>query len=493
MATVKDITTMCKVGNVLEAYKTAKADLEAYPQDVWSHREVGWALYYMLKFDIQNHFCEDFINHVEELTNLSLLTIADDSVIFDNMLWKIAEFIKYMPKDNVEGIDRMYSLISKYTFKPSKGYSYLLKSYLGFETWERLVDFFEWWNIEKLLPEDYQPFKRENGQKIMSLAEQVYIAYSKALLRLNDKDKIRDFLPQIEKLMEAHPEMIYPGYFCGKLMLAMGAAKEDALNIVMPFVRKKRSEFWIWQLLSEIYRDDTNTRQACLLRAVHCKTQETFLGRVRILLVSMYLSRNDFQRAKYHLDKVTRCYLQQGWHLPIELRNWINDKWVQNAVADSSIDIDYMQITDAILSYGANENLAVVTYVDTTNKRTAIVYDKEKRIIVKPSDLHIRVKVGTLLRIYWTSAPKNGINIIRAESVDSVVSCTYIKFIKGNIHKPKNKPFAFIKENDVNCFITPHTVQKYNVNGEEKATALAVYDYNKKKKQWAWTCVSINK
>ena len=47
-----------------------------------------------------------------------------------------------------------------------------------------MVEFFEWWNIDNLMPEDYQPFKMYNGKKIMSLAEQAYIAYSKALLKL---------------------------------------------------------------------------------------------------------------------------------------------------------------------------------------------------------------------------------------------------------------------------------------------------------------------
>lgn len=494
MATVKDITTMCKSGSVPEAYQMAKADLEASTQNVWAQREVGWALYYMLKLDLQNRASADFVSHLEELSGLDLLTAEEDSLIFDNVLWKLAEFIRYIPKDCADCMDRLFSIIEKYTFKPSVGYSYLLKSCLGFVTWPRLVNFFEWWNVDRLLPDDYHQYTTEKGQKIMSLAEQVYIAYSKALLRLNDKDRIREFFPKIETLMEEHPEMMYPGYFCGKLMLATGAAKEDALNIVMPFVRKKSSEFWIWQLLSEIYKHDAETSLSCLLRAVHCRTQECFLGKVRIKIVSLYLSRNDCNRAKHHLDQVTRCYVQNGWKLPYEIQDWTKEPWVKSAVADSSDGVDYKKITDSILSYGANESLAVVTYVDVANKRAALIYGKEKRVMLKFADLHVRVKEGTLLKIYWTPAMQERMAVVRAETVDSVApDCAYIKVINGSIEKPSNKSFAFIKGQNVNCFISPKVVQKYSINGGENVTALAVYDYNKKKEEWTWSCVSLKK
>ena len=45
---------MCKVGNVVDAYEMAKADLNAFPQDIWAQRKMGWALYYSLKSDIEN-------------------------------------------------------------------------------------------------------------------------------------------------------------------------------------------------------------------------------------------------------------------------------------------------------------------------------------------------------------------------------------------------------------------------------------------------------
>ena len=487
---------MCKAGNVIEAYKTAKKDLSTLPQNVWAQRGMGWALYYMLKMDIeQENESASFVEHIEEFVNLDLLTMAQDSLIFENVLWKLAEFIKTLSENSVSEMDKLFSLFSKYTFSPSKGYSYLLKSCLHFKEWEHIIDFLEWWNLDNLLPDDFQDFKLENGRKIMSLAERAYIAYSKALLRQRDKDKISAFLPRIEALIENYPDMTYPGYFYGKLMLAIGNAREDDLNIVMPFVRKKKTEFWIWQLLSEFYNDDLNICLACLLRAVHCKTQETFLGKVRIKLASIYLACKDFPRAKYHIEKIVQCNKAQGWNLPYEVQNWLRESWMSNTAIDDSENINYKQITDEILSRGSNESIAVVTYVDSNSKRAFLVYGEEKLVAIKIRELNTKILEGSLLKINWLPAQNGKINIINSTLVNSKTfeGNTYIKRINGIICKPLNKQFAFIEGQGIKCFIPPLFVQRYHINGGEAATVMAVYNFNKKRNEWSWTCVSIDK
>ena len=490
MATVKEITTMCKAGNVLEAYEIAKTDFSTSPQNVWSQREMGWALYYMLKKDIENRDNIAFYNHIEEVTNLNMLTISTDSLFFDTLLWILAEFVKSIPMSNLQELDKLFSLFNKYTFNPSKGYSYLLKSCLGFETWKHLIDFLEWWNLNNLLPEDYQQIELENGPKIMSLAERAYIAYSKALLRLNDKEKIRHFLPKIEKLMDERPNMLYPGYYCGKLMLAAETSRENALNAVMPFIRKKQSEFWIWQLLSDIYKEDAEICLACLLRAVHCKTQEKFLGKVRMKIASIYLSRTDYSRAKYHIEQIMQCYMREGWHLPYEVQNWTRESCILNAAVNKSDGVDYKRITDDILLKGANKNIAIVTSIDAVNKRVVIIYGEKKRAVVKIKEMNI--KEGTLLNIYWIPAQNEGVKIVKAELIkDKIVNCPYIKPISGSVLKSTNKSFAFFKGQNIDCYIHPKKVEKYNLKGGETVTVLAVYNYNKGKEEWSWTCMSV--
>lgn len=495
MASVRDITSMCKAGQVAEAYRLAKADYDADPQNIWTQRGLGWALYYMLKSDIEQHDRKSFYGHLNELPTLDLLTPQPEEMIFDNILWKIVEIIKQVPQDNAYEIDYIFNIIAKYTFGPSQAYSALVRQVLDFDSWPRLVEFFEWWNIANLSSGDYLPFKMDNGKQIMSLAERLYIAYSKALLKLNDVEKIRDFVPKIEQLIEDYPQMMYPGYFCGKLMLAMGAEREAALDIVMPFVRKKKGDFWVWQLLAELYSTDPDTSLACLSRAVHCNTQEQFLGKLRIKLVSIYVIRNDYGRAKHHLDQLTRCYMQQGWRLPYQVQDWMREPWVQTTQADDSDAINYKQYTDAILARGANQSIAVVTYVDNARKRAMLVYGSKLRTNVSLANLALKVKVGTLLQIQWMSDTEGCITIVGAKPADinMLKNLLYIRMVEGKIVRRDGNPFAFIKNGDMQCYVNPDIVQKHNLCNANEVALLAVMDYNKKKDSWNWTCVSIIK
>lgn len=495
MATLKEITTLCRAGQTDAAYAMAKAHLSSSPQNIWAQRGVGWALYYLIKSDIEDGQQSGFWAHLEELVSLNLLTTENDSLIFDTTLWCIAEFIKELSLEKQSDIDRLFSLIRRYSFNPSKGYSYLLKVCLKFETWDKWADFLEWWNIDKLLPEDYQPVKLENGRNMLSLAERAYIAYAKVLLKLNDKKRIGIFLPKIEKLMDDYPSMIYPGYFCGKLMLAIGADKDAALESVLPFVRKKKSEFWVWQLLSEIYQDQYEIHLACLLRAVHCKTQETFLGKVRMKLIAAYLQKKDYPRARFHIDKIVQCYTSQKWRLPYEVQNWLKESWAQQGESDSSDGMHYMPPTDAILLHDTNDNIAIVTYIDHDKRQAAIVYGYKKQKMVKMSYLPTKVKVGSIIKLYWLPVNETEINIVKAYFVGEAAlkDVAYIKLLTGLVEKRPNRSFAFVKEADVKCFIMPHTVRTYNLENGDSITALAVYNYNKKKQEWSWNCVSLRK
>ena len=293
-SSVNEITSMCKSGQVQQAYNLARADMEQ--QLPWAQREMGWALYYLIKNDTETANYQSLVSHLDELKSLDQLTISEDNMLFENVLYKVAGYVKACISptgiDTSVKLSRIFSTLRGYAFVASKGYSFLLQSFIKCEGWREMADFIDWWNFNNLLPEDYTPYQLQNGRTVLSLAERAYIAKSKALLLLNDLGRIEEFLPQIDELIENHPEMLYPGYFYGKMLLALGASVEDALRVIMPFVRRKITEFWVWSLLSDVFVNEPEKQLACLLRAVHCHTQENFLGRVRIKLAALYIQRN---------------------------------------------------------------------------------------------------------------------------------------------------------------------------------------------------------
>lgn len=494
MANVRDITTMCKAGQVAEAYEIAKADLVAVPTDVWAQRSVGWALYYMIKNDSEFGDYAKLLEHIDELKSLDMLTLNNDSMIFDNVQFQIANFIRnHIQLTDIEASSKLSTFFLKlkdYDFKSSIGHSFLLQSIIKFENWTEIVDFFEWWNLDNLTQEDYTPYINQRGQKMMTLAERAFIANSKALLRLNDLGRIEEFLPKLDNLMNNHKEMMYPGYFYGKLLLALGSDSDEALKVIIPFARKKVTEFWVWQLLSDVFTNNEDKQLACLLRAVHCRTQETFLGKVHIKLASLYIKRGMLNSARYHIDAVTRCYASQGWRLPNEIDCWIHQPWLNSTTPDDKDPLDYMAITDDILCDGAEECVAVVTYVDQNSRKSFIIYGKEKRTVQK---LRFKVHVGRALKLHYITDSEGRMKVISSTTVQLPSSLDYAKYVEGSIDKKDDKEFAFLKSGSIRCFVSPNIVKKYGLKNGDNVKSLIVYDYDKKKESWNWVCVNIKK
>jgi hypothetical protein len=187
--------------------------------------------------------------------------------------------------------------------------------------------------------------------------------------------------------------------------------------------------------------------------------------------------------------------MQQGWHLPYEVQNWMKEPWVNNVQTDNSDGIDYKRYTDAILARGANLSIAVVTYVDYTRKRASIVYAEKKRTSIPLSNLGIKVKEGTLLELQWTFGTNDDIVVAGARLANKQMlkDISYIQLIEGKILKRETNQFAFIKKGNVQCYIRPETVQKQQLQNNDNVSVLAVLDYNKKKECWNWTCVSLIK
>lgn len=494
MATVRDITNMCKSGQLQEAYDLAKADMETDPTNVWTQREVGWALYYRIKEDTEKAVFESILLHLKELQSLSELKVPDDNMIFENVLFKIAEYIRnHISINDISSsskLSSLFSILRHFEFDGSKGYSYLLQCFIKFDNWPEMADFIDWWKLDKLTQEDFLPFKLENRRVIMSLAERAFIAKSKALLRLNDHGRIEEFLPLMDELMEKHPEMTYPGYFYGKLLLALGSTPEEALKVTIPFARKKASEFWVWQLLSDIFAYEPEKQLACLIRAVNCGAKENYLGKVRIKLAELYIQRQQLEYAKFQIDKVTKLYLSEGYNLPYKIDCWIHQPWINSVISNGNSPIDYMNITNDILCKGAEEAIAVIVNFNPQTCKSILIYGYEKSISHK---LRFKAAVGSILKIKYIKEADNKVRILSAEPSRFPTNLDYAKVVEGKVSKRDDKDFAFLKSDNGDFFINPQMVKKYRLQNDEYVKGLAVYNFNSKKESWAWTCLSINK
>lgn len=353
MAAVPTIIMMCKDGRVQDAYNLAKQDLELETQAPFPHIAMGWAIYYSMKEDVALKDLEALKAHLLEFYELNRLESENDAVLFSCILLALADFVKLNinvnDPDGLAALSSLFHLIKDKKQSPSTGYSKLLRCCIKAENWEELADFISWWRLSSLREEDYEPYVTEDGKRSMALAEMAYIAYAKALLHKNDNDGIMAFLPSLHELMVKYPRMTYPGYFYARLLLASGGNREEAMRALRPFARKKYGEFWIWQLLAEVFQDDKEKSKACLLRAVNCRTKEQFLVKVRLLIAKMYIHEEDYAHGRFHIEKVIGVYQEQGWRLPFDVQAYLHEEWMKSIQPQAVDTMDYKAITDALL------------------------------------------------------------------------------------------------------------------------------------------------
>jgi hypothetical protein len=454
MASLKEIQELGRNGQVQQAYELAKTDLEK--QEPWGQLLMGWSLYYLIGNDAKTANYPSMVSHLDELQSLNKLSVASEPVLFEQILYKVAEFVKTdIPPTGIDTPIKLSTLFSKlhsYSFSTSQGYSFLLQSFIKCDSWQEMADFIDWWDLSKLSNADYLPFTMQNGRTIMSLAERACIAKAKALLRLNDLGRIEEFLPWMDDLMVNHPEMTYPGYFYGKMLLSLGSTAEDALKVIVPFARRKATEFWVWQLLSDVFVNERDKQLACLIRAVHCRTQEKFLGKVRIKLATLCIQMNLHELAKFQIDKVTQCYLPQGWRLPYEVDCWIHQPWIKTVTSCDNAPLDYMAMTNDILGIKTEESFAVVTFVDPNSKRVGLVYGYEKYISQK---LRIKVETGVVLKINYIIEPNGKIRILSSGQTPCPENLDFAKVVGGTVIKRNDKDFAFLKTSQGDYYISP--------------------------------------
>lgn len=492
MATVKDITTMCREGKVLEAYQLAREEFIESPTNEWAQKSLGWTLYYFIRADVDAADYDNLLIHIDELLSLGKLNVTPDAMILDNVQFKVAEFIKNHVDEADDAspakLSALFSRLRSFTFEPSKGHSFLLQSILRCNAWDEMADFIEWWGLDNLTEEDFTPFTLPNGKKMMTLAERAYIAYAKALLKTPDDDRINAFLPKLDALMTQHDEMTYPGYFYGKLLLLQGRDGEEALEAIIPFARKKSTEFWVWQLLADVFADDDDKQLACLLRAVHCRTQEAFLGKVRTKLAEAYVRRGLFAQARFQAEAVARAYTSNGWRVPRDVADWFSESWFCEAVPDDVAPLDYMAISDEVLCQGAEKCIAVVTYYDPKLKKAAVVYGQEQRLFQR---LDTPVQAGDILHLYYVTDKEGHVKVIHTMKAKLPDGLSYARHIDGSIVRRDGQNFAFLKAKKMYVFVPPTLVASVNLKNGDRIKGIIVTDYNKQKEKWDWVCVGV--
>lgn len=504
--TRSDIHSCVREGRLDDALRYALNQLQLCPEALWARQDIARVYEALCKQDSLNGDIESFSSHFQQLADLNIL--KDDLRLSESLCWifrqllhKCSERLNAQEKNAFA--QRFFHLACQLAKpRPSTSYAVLCKEFYQLRIdWPGFLDFMDWFGWDNFRPEDYEREVLPDGKrKPISLAEGCHIAYAKLLLQTNDNDRIQGFIPRLEAINEQHPEMMYPGYYLGKLMIAQGGNQQETmLQTVLPFVRRKSGEFWAWQLLAEIMQSDATMHKACLLRAVSCKSEDNYLVSVLYRLSSLLIAERDYAGARHLLQRYVAAREANQSRLPNDVYHWTSEAWYQDENLtpqhSPSLSSDYLSLTDALLYRDQPEIPLYVTYVNSERRVAAAIYGMQQRGEFRlPRNLR-KLQQGTLLMGRLNQVDTHGDKLsfytLRKIQLKELPDAPFLRHVQGKVTSNSAQTAHFVKFGREFAFLSPNLLQGQSLAVGSDVSALILCDYQKAKQCWSWRCIEV--
>lgn len=478
----------------------ALQDFEKDPVNVWNKRALSWVYYDLLKKQAEAYDYAAFIETLEKVKELDMP--ADEKMFFENLAWPLSAIFRFLAKDNTKDygkISRLYGLTKRFPIpRPAKSFSVLYatihKAYKDFVQYTEVIDDL---GIENLLPEDFKE-QEYNGKKNMSLAEQVYIAYAKHLAEGNaigayghreiDIQKINEFLPLLDELIDKYPDYLYPPYFKAKLLLKLGA--DDIMSSFLPFARKKKDEYWVWQLLAEIYKEKPEIVFASYCKALSLRTKDDFLVKIRQSFARLLIGKNMYAEAKTELERILVVKAAMQIRIPNEVQMWVASEWYQTNEKkhdNFSLYIHYAPQAEELLFADIPEETVVVEFVNRDRNILNFVKNQDKKGFFKYDRLLRNPQIGDVLKVRFRDSPSEGRHTVYTVQQGDPEKCSALKEVNGDL-RIIPAGIGFIDD----VFVEKPVIAKFNLTNAQKISGKAILSFNKTKNQWGWKLIIIS-
>jgi len=518
----KEASELRKSGKLVEALDMAFQDLQKEPDNIWCKRSVAWVYYDYLKANKEAENFDVFYGYLIKIKELELPEA--EKMLFDQCAWQVGlmvfslcrldeensknddkkKFSFYsVSKDLEKKVYSLFEIVKTFHFtKPGEGYSFLFKALnKALKDTDSYIEVADWWGFDNFRMEDY--LKEEvNGKFIMSLAEQTYIAYAKRLIegeftggdiqfRELNREKINGFLPKLDKLITEHPKLLYPEFFKAKLLLALGD-NENVLEHFLPFAIRKRNDFWVWDLLSDIFPKDDIRKIACLCKALTCKTQDSFLVKIRQKLATLLIQANQYVEAKTEIENIIATRNSNNWPIKGEILQWQSQNWYKETTSQTDNQSFYqslLNVADEILYSNIPEEIVAVEFVNSDKKMLNFVASKTLNGFFYYGDHLSKVSIGDILKVrFKENSQEKHYRIFTAKVVDEEVDIEAIKDFSGDLHIIHNINIGFAED----VFIDSNTINNNGLQDKQSVKGKAILSYNKKKEEWGWKAIEVN-
>ena len=166
------------------------------------------------------------------------------------------------------------------------------------------------WGLEYLRPEDYEPYKTEEGNVFPSLAERVVLHASKDAVTRSAEEDLNYILPFINECIIKFPDNLWLKYRKAGTLLSIGQ-NDEAIPLGLEVVKNKFNEYWAWELLGDIHKQNSpETALSCYCKSLLCSKDINFVSKVKIKLAELLIEIKDFSRAKFEIEEIITYQVQ---------------------------------------------------------------------------------------------------------------------------------------------------------------------------------------
>lgn len=512
------ITSLRKAGRLVDAWHLAHQKLMENSDDRTYNLNMAWVYYDFLKMAIGKNKPGDVTKIVDKIKSLNIP--ENDHMFFDSCSWQLGKWVFALARQPEKNMHRAYQLfeaIMHFNFtKPEKGYSFLLKAFLKiFKAHYNFLAFADWWGFENLTDEDKKPGSF-NNKKTMSLAENCYLNYAKVLSarfaikteNTGDEmpikpEKIKGFVEVLETQIQNYPGFL--NYYLARIYIGL-QEKKAALRVILPFVLQKQNQFWVWELMADIFIDDPIKQMNCLCTALSCKTKPEFLVNTRQKFIRLLVSEKKYAEAKTEVDQLVKTRGANGWKIPDEIVNCRNQDWYSRAKHNGNNKAFYNAFSNpsVILFPGQKPIKAVVEWVDNKTGRLGFIVSKQFHGILSFKNQIKHVLPGRVIEVHFTGISqiiqqvKRNYNsgydkqklkctAVQIRLSDNQKNTSFLKPINGRFKSLQGKSFGFVN----GVFVDSRLLKMGAIINNKPVTGLSVLSYNKKRNAWGFKAVQL--
>lgn len=510
----EEIRTLRKSGQLDEAFELAQQSLEEAKDNIWLKREIGWTCYAKAKSLVEVGDIEQSMAMLEMIAKLGF-TASEETLLAKNLTWVCASIVKHYANTYYRGKERdidfynnarqivktltsLVELMQRMPIeRPSDGYSLfmsnlhkLLKDRPGYAAVFKSVGF------DSFSDEDRKPFRTESGRSIMPLAEQIYLAYTKALLSgFNQnydaaKQLAEEFLPVLSAVKLSNPEYTWTDYNITKLLIALNRMTDAKLSCI-DFIKRKSKEYWAWECLGQIYEvSDIELSMACYCMALSCKADDEFMVSVMEGAANVFAKAGRFDEARTEVDRVVKIRMDKWGKIPASLAEMTKSDWYRAAQPLDSNARFYDEHRDTAMGlvFGAQKPIVITrlnaekkfaNYITEDGKVGFFNYARFRKMGIRENSIYLATFVKEA-----TSGPSDILSL-RTIAPDADYP-TLRKRVSGAI-KIIGSGVGFVE----NCFVPLPLIQKCGLANGQTITAIAIRTYDRKKSALRWTIVKI--